>query len=374
VAADCANRLLRRPERDPGGLDQRKGGVDCRRPARAGGSTTRTRWAILVTPNASLARAVADEVERRMPAEGPARAAIDRNGAIVVTKTMDEAIALSERWPRSTWSATLRRSRRGSRARARCLSDIKAPRPWATTSPGSNHVLPTSAAARGRGGLSAADFVRVTTTQRLSRAGLKAVAPHAIALATAEGLQGHAASNPNPWSGLRRCLVNGLLPSRERAAASEPAKRSARARVGESEGQTPPVDINEIAPNENTRRLLAGPCSKPFTGSADPTSGSIRITRRRRRASPPASACRRSPATDQWARRRDPGRRGSRLPRPLGRHNREAVSVAPAFDEYEDLHHRGRADSWSRCRSAMISSIRPTRSSPGSLRAHGLST
>jgi histidinol dehydrogenase len=55
-------------------------------------------------------------------------------------------------------------------------------------------VLPTSGAARGRGGLSAADFVRVTTVQRLSRSGLKAVAPHAIALADAEGLRGHAAS------------------------------------------------------------------------------------------------------------------------------------------------------------------------------------
>ena len=59
---------------------------------------------------------------------------------------------------------------------------------------GSNHVLPTSGAAGARGGLSAADFVRVTTIQRLSRAGLRAVAPHAIALADAEGLRGHAAS------------------------------------------------------------------------------------------------------------------------------------------------------------------------------------
>jgi histidinol dehydrogenase len=55
-------------------------------------------------------------------------------------------------------------------------------------------VLPTSGAARGRGGLSAADFVRVTTTQTLSRPGLRAIAPHAIALAEAEGLRGHAAS------------------------------------------------------------------------------------------------------------------------------------------------------------------------------------
>jgi histidinol dehydrogenase len=59
---------------------------------------------------------------------------------------------------------------------------------------GSNHVLPTSGAARARGGLSAADFVRVMTVQRLTRAGLKTLAPHAIALADAEGLRAHAAS------------------------------------------------------------------------------------------------------------------------------------------------------------------------------------
>jgi histidinol dehydrogenase len=59
---------------------------------------------------------------------------------------------------------------------------------------GSNHVLPTSGAAAARGGLSAADFVRVSTVQRLSRAGLAAIAPAAIALAEAEGLAAHAAS------------------------------------------------------------------------------------------------------------------------------------------------------------------------------------
>jgi len=59
---------------------------------------------------------------------------------------------------------------------------------------GSNHVLPTSGAAAARGGLSAADFVRVSTVQRLTRQGLARVAPHAIALAEAEGLRGHAAS------------------------------------------------------------------------------------------------------------------------------------------------------------------------------------
>ena len=41
---------------------------------------------------------------------------------------------------------------------------------------GSNHVLPTAGAARFRGGLNAADFVRVVAVQRLTRAGLRGIA------------------------------------------------------------------------------------------------------------------------------------------------------------------------------------------------------
>ena len=37
-------------------------------------------------------------------------------------------------------------------------------------------------------------IVRISTVQRLSRAGLRAIAPHAIALAAAEGLRAHADS------------------------------------------------------------------------------------------------------------------------------------------------------------------------------------
>jgi histidinol dehydrogenase len=59
---------------------------------------------------------------------------------------------------------------------------------------GSNHVLPTAGAARGRGGLSAADFVRQITVQRLTQAGLRRIGPTVIDLATAEGLSAHAAS------------------------------------------------------------------------------------------------------------------------------------------------------------------------------------
>jgi histidinol dehydrogenase len=59
---------------------------------------------------------------------------------------------------------------------------------------GSNHVLPTAGAARFRGGLSAADFVRVMAVQRVSRTGLARLAPTILSLARVEGLRAHAAS------------------------------------------------------------------------------------------------------------------------------------------------------------------------------------
>lgn len=59
---------------------------------------------------------------------------------------------------------------------------------------GSNHVLPTSGAARFRGGLSAADFVRVMAVQRVSKDGLARLAPTIVPLARAEGLRAHAES------------------------------------------------------------------------------------------------------------------------------------------------------------------------------------
>jgi len=59
---------------------------------------------------------------------------------------------------------------------------------------GPNHVLPTAGAARFRGGLSAADFVKVITVQNFSRNGLLEIAPAVTTLADSEGLRAHAQS------------------------------------------------------------------------------------------------------------------------------------------------------------------------------------
>jgi histidinol dehydrogenase len=59
---------------------------------------------------------------------------------------------------------------------------------------GPNHVLPTAAVARTRGGLSVLDFVKVITVQKASRTGLSRIANTITALAEAEGLNAHAES------------------------------------------------------------------------------------------------------------------------------------------------------------------------------------
>jgi len=55
-------------------------------------------------------------------------------------------------------------------------------------------VLPTAGAARYRGGLNAADFVKLVSVQRVTERGLRAIAPTITTLARAEGLECHARS------------------------------------------------------------------------------------------------------------------------------------------------------------------------------------
>lgn len=150
--------------------------------------------AVFITTSATLAKRVAAEVARQMPPDGPARHALARNGAIVVTRSIDAAVALSERMaPEHAVCDTPSIARRLRRAGTVFVGPYSAQAAGDYIT-GSNHVLPTSGAAAARGGLSAADFVRVSTVQHLTRGGLRRVAPHAIALADAEGLRGHAAS------------------------------------------------------------------------------------------------------------------------------------------------------------------------------------
>ena len=150
--------------------------------------------AVLLTPNPRLAETVAAAIGTRLAAYPAARASISRRGVAVVTSTLGEAIKLSnEIAPEHVVCQTEAVARRLTRAGTVFVGPYgaQAAGDYAT---GSNHVLPTNGAARFRGGLSASDFVRVSSVQRLTRAGLRRLAPTAISLANAEGLIAHAAS------------------------------------------------------------------------------------------------------------------------------------------------------------------------------------
>jgi histidinol dehydrogenase len=129
-----------------------------------------------------------------MPAGGPAPIALDRNGGAVVTRSLDEAIALVQRMaPEHLVCDSDAVAARLTRAGTMFVGGYSA-QACGDYVTGSNHVLPTGGAAAGRGGLTAADFVRVSTVQRISADGLRRIGPAGVALARAEGLGGHAAS------------------------------------------------------------------------------------------------------------------------------------------------------------------------------------
>jgi histidinol dehydrogenase len=150
--------------------------------------------AILITPVRRLAQAVQREVTRQLPSDGPARRSLATRGGIIVTPSLDDAIALCQRLaPEHVVCDSDAVAARLTRAGTVFVGhhSAQAAGDYVT---GSNHVLPTSGAAAARGGLSTADFVRVSTVQRLTPNGLRGIAAAGIVLAEAEGLRGHAES------------------------------------------------------------------------------------------------------------------------------------------------------------------------------------
>jgi histidinol dehydrogenase len=150
--------------------------------------------AVLITPSRALAASVVREVEARLPAEGPARLSLRAHGGIIVTTSASEAMDLANQSAPEHLVVDNERQA----ARMRCAGSVFVG-PWSAQvggdyAFGSNHVLPTAGAARSRGGLSAADFVRQVTVQRATRAGLRRIGETVMTLATAEGLMAHATS------------------------------------------------------------------------------------------------------------------------------------------------------------------------------------
>jgi histidinol dehydrogenase len=150
--------------------------------------------AIFITWRRRLAERVAALVDRRGAGRDVARRSLAAHGVAIVAASPDEAMALANRiGPEHLVVDRETLIRRPITAGAIFVGPFaaQAAGDYAT---GSNHVLPTAGASRFRGGLSAADFVRVMSVQRVTREGLARLAPTILPLARAEGLTAHAES------------------------------------------------------------------------------------------------------------------------------------------------------------------------------------
>ena len=156
--------------------------------------------AVLVTDSTELANAVSSELEIQIPMlarEEIARISIDNNGKIIITKDIDEAIAVANGLAPEHLELCLdepfayldKIKHAGSIFMGRycpeALGDYFA---------GPNHTLPTSGTARFSSPLSVDDFVKKTQFSYYTRDALEAVAKKVEFFANKEGLGAHAKS------------------------------------------------------------------------------------------------------------------------------------------------------------------------------------
>ncbi len=151
---------------------------------------------IFVTTSAPLAREVQREVAeqlKKLPEANPASISLKTRGMILLALSAHAAFDFVNRFAPEHLSLP--------QAGASALENISAAgtvflgpfaaQPLGDYASGSNHVLPTGGWARSRGGLSAADFVKCISVQRIGREGFRRLARDVRVLARAENLPAH---------------------------------------------------------------------------------------------------------------------------------------------------------------------------------------
>jgi histidinol dehydrogenase len=157
--------------------------------------------AIFLTPSRKLALEVQGAVEKILEevfageTDVPAKA-LNGHGAVVVTKNLEEAIDLVNDFAPEHLTLLDGAARMLHRVRSAGSIFLGETSPVAAGdyASGTNHILPTAGAARLRGGLSAADFVKTISVQKLTPQGLGRIRKTITTLARTEGLKAHAYS------------------------------------------------------------------------------------------------------------------------------------------------------------------------------------
>lgn len=153
--------------------------------------------AVLVTPDADLAQAVADAINDKFKTIARREIlapALEHNSAILVADSMDEAVAFTNEYATEHLEVVTRDPMlmlpRIKHAGSIFLGPY-APVPVGDYASGTNHVLPTGQCARMFSGLSTDDFIKKPTWQFLSKDGLKYLSNAVLTLSEAEGLPLH---------------------------------------------------------------------------------------------------------------------------------------------------------------------------------------
>lgn len=151
----------------------------------------------LVTTSKQLAEAVRAEIEKQLgelPKANPARISIEKSGAILVATSRRAAVDFVNRFAPEHLSlpGAEKDLLKEIRSAGTVFLGSLSAQPFGDYASGSNHVLPTGGWARRRGGLSAADFVKCISVQKIERAGFLRLGGDVQTLARAEGLLAHA--------------------------------------------------------------------------------------------------------------------------------------------------------------------------------------
>ena len=147
--------------------------------------------AAFITTRDDLARRVARAAEKISRGNPIARLSLRRNGIVLVSASRPQSLAWANEIAAEHLTVDAVDLALVHNAGSVFIGDYS-PQAGGDYASGPNHVLPTAAMARVRGGLSVLDFVRVIGCQQVSREGIRRIGPQGITLATAEGLKGHA--------------------------------------------------------------------------------------------------------------------------------------------------------------------------------------
>jgi histidinol dehydrogenase len=155
---------------------------------------------ILVSPDAAFLDRVLAAMEERiheLPRAGIVHASLQKRGALIAVRDLDEAVAVSNRIAPEHLELSVEEPRtlleRVRHAGAVFLGR-HAPEAFGDYCAGPNHVLPTSRAARFSNPLGVYEFQKRTSLIECTAEGARVLAPIAGRIADAEGLQAHAAS------------------------------------------------------------------------------------------------------------------------------------------------------------------------------------